>query len=805
MNAFTTNRSTNRSANRSTNRPRHLRHATLAIAAGAAVTAAPASAQTAIEANMGSAGRGAAVLSREHAQRVDNLIAQMTVEEKVGQMMQLALEVMTAQNADGKNNIVLDMDKARNIVVNYAAGSILNTATVALTPETWRSVVGDLQKLASEETRLGVPLIYGVDSVHGANYVVGATIFPHNLTLAASFEPELARLAGIVTSAETRVCGPNWNFAPVCDVARNAAWSRVFETFGEDAHLAAEMASATVIGMQGAVPASNGALDLTGAATMAATAKHFVGYSDPRTGRDRTPAYITDTDMHEIFLPPFDASFDAGVRTIMINSGDVNGIAVHASKPILTGLLREEMNYDGVAITDWLDILKLRDWHRVAETERDATRMAIEAGVDMAMTPYTPSFADTLVSLVNDGEISEARIDQSVRRILALKAELGLFESLMPAPDAIASIGSEQSNQLSLDAARRSITLLRNENSTLPLAEGAKILVAGPAADDLAPLHGSWTYSWQGTDRSLYPETPTVVDALRERFGDDNVTYRKGSTFDEPGDINAAVNAARSADVVVLCVGEEPSVEKPGDIKDLRMSDAQRRLAAALTRSGKPVVLALITNRPRIITDVEEGMDAIIWTGHPGPHGPTALAEILAGDVNPSGRLPFTYPNHVNELLPYNHKASDAIGPDGDVGGFEPLFDFGSGMSYTTFGYDALRVAPASSSGSDGLMVSVRVRNTGERSGAEVVKLYVTDEFATIAPRVRMLKGFNKVDLEAGASETVRFTLSMDDLAVFDTDGSTFFEPGLFTIRVGDQSDTIRVHADGSVTRDTEG
>ncbi|USN99711.1 MAG: glycoside hydrolase family 3 C-terminal domain-containing protein [Phycisphaeraceae bacterium] len=735
------------------------------------------------------AGLGAPELTPDQARRVDELLSRMTLDEKVGQMMQLTLETVAAQTAMATRPFVLDEAKARSMIVDHHTGSMLNAAGVAMTPDQWRDIVGRLQQIATGETRLGVPLIYGIDSVHGANYVKGATIFPHNLTLAATFEPGLSRKAGYYTAAESRACGLAWNFAPVCGLARMPAWSRVFETFGEDPCLAGAMAAVSVEGQQGD--------DLSAATAVAATAKHFLGYSVPRTGRDRTPAYIPDTELMDTYLPPFEEAFAAGARTIMVNSSEINGVPVHASQRILTDLLRGRVGFEGLVVTDWADIQKLVNWHRVAENETEATRLAVDAGIDMAMTPLDTRFAGQLAGLVRSGAISESRIDESVRRILALKMELGLFEHPMPGEDETIEIGSDEAQMLSLEIARRGVTLLRNRENLLPLSGREKLLVTGPTADSVVPLHGAWTYSWQGTDTALYPDTPTVLDEIRHRFGDERVAYEPGASFDEAGDLDAVARAAADADVVILCLGAQPSAEKPGDIANLDISPAQQQLAEAIVETGKPVVLLLIENRPRIITAFEKGVDAVLWAGHPGPHGSRALAEIIAGDVNPSGRLPFSYPRDPQGLLTYDHKHSERFDAGGHgERGYDPLFAFGEGLSYTTFEYTGLEIdVPASFPETGKVAVRVRVRNTGARDGAEVVGLYLTDEVASITPRVRRLKAFDKIDLRAGEERTVSFDLGPDAFLMVDAGGRREFEPGAFAIQIGDQSQTFRIPA----------
>lgn len=728
--------------------------------------------------------RGLPELSPAEWDRIDHLLSVMSLEQKAGQMVQLTLGSMTSEVVTPDGPAVLDFDLAREAIVGKGIGSILNTAWVAMPPEPWREIVAEVQRIAVEESPHGIPLLYGIDSVHGANYITGATLFPHNLTLGATWNPELARQSGAVAAADSRAVGLAWNFAPVADVGRAPGWSRIFETFGEDPYLAGTMASAAIEGMQGG--------DLSASTSVAATAKHFLGYGDPRTGRDRTPAIISVPDLHEIHVAPFEKAFDAGVRTIMVNSGEMNGTPVHADPRILTDLLRHEMGFAGVVVTDWRDVEKLIDMHGVAENEREATFLAVHAGIDMAMTPNDADFADHVVALVEEGRLSEARIDASVRRILALKMELGLFERALPEPSAMEVIGSAASESISLNAAREGITLLRNRNGILPLAEGSRVLVTGPTSDELMSLHGAWSYSWQGNEANLFPESPTVADAIAERFGEANVTHVPGASFDAAVDLDAAMAAAAAADVVVLCLGEPPSTEEPGDIDDLTISASQIELARAMAASGKPVVLVLITNRPRIITAFEAEMAGVLWAGHPGPFGPQALAEILAGDVNPSGKLPMSYPKYPNALLTYDRKLSETPGEaDPPGGGYKPLFPFGAGLGYTTFDYADL-VVTVPGVGEDGLEGPVRVEltvtNTGDRSGMDAVQVFVRDHVASVTPRLEELRAFTKISLDAGETRTVSFELPAAEFSIIDRDGQRVFEAGTFTIRVGDES-----------------
>lgn len=715
------------------------------------------------------------------ADPVEALLAQMTVEEKAGHMTLLTLEALSSSPENATSTHKLDMAKVRAALVDKHVGGVLNQWDAGFTPPYWREVIGQIQDVATTQTRLKIPVIYGVDSVHGANYILSATLFPQNLTLAATWNPALARRAGQITAAETRAVGINWNYAPVCDVGRQPLWSRFFETFGEDPTLCAIMAAETIRGMQG-----DGLASPTG---IAACGKHFLAYSLPRSGKDRTPTQIGPAELHDIFVPPFRAAFDAGVASVMVNSGEINGVPVHASPDILTGLLREQMGFQGLVVTDWEDVGKLAAIHRVAENEKDAARLAVLAGIDMSMVPLNTRFADQLVELVKEGALTEARLDASVRRILRTKRDLGLFEQPMPDAALVDTIGSPAHAEASLAAAREGIVLLRNRGALLPLPPQTKVLVTGPTADALQPVYGAWSYTWQGREGKFYPDSPTMLDALRAALGEANVAYQPGASYNAPAEIDAAVKAAADADVVVLCLGEEPATEKPGDINDLTLPAAQLDLAAALAATGKRVILVLFENRPRLFPEVEAEMDAVLWAGHPGPFGPQAVAEILTGVTNPSGKLPFTYPQATGDLVTYDRKHAEDQSPDFQANAYRPLFEFGSGLSFTSFAARELSVTGSE----DGVVVTVTVANTGPRAGAEVVQLYVSDLVASVTPHVQRLKGFRKITLDPGQQQKVTFELSPDDLAVVRHDGSRAFEPGAFAFRVGDQRTEARV------------
>ncbi|MFL5387076.1 MAG: glycoside hydrolase family 3 N-terminal domain-containing protein [Longimicrobiaceae bacterium] len=710
-------------------------------------------------------------LAEARRARVDSLLAAMTLEEKVGQMTQLTLSVFAARGTSQRDSVRLDTAKLREGIVRRHIGSILNVDQGALGVEGWHALIRQVQGMAARETRLGIPILYGIDFVHGSNYLREGTIFPQNLALAATFDTALARRAAEITADEAYASGLPWNFAPVLDVGRQPLWPRFYETFGEDPFLAAAMGRSQVVGMQS-----------TG--RVAATLKHYLGYSNPRSGHDRTPAYMSVREVRESYLPPFAAAVRAGARAVMVNSGDLDGEPLHASRYWLTGVLRGELGFEGVVVSDWSDIINLHTRHRVAPTLKDAVRMAVLAGIDVSMTPTDYQFADDLVALVREGAIPESRIDQSVRRILTLKAELGLFDAPVPDERAARRVGSEASAAVSLRAAREAITLLKNEGGVLPLRKGARILLTGPAAHSLTALNGGWTYTWQGIDPAHYPAGPrTLLEAMLKRARD--VRYVPGSGFhDDSLDAAAAARAARDADVAVVAIGEDAYAETPGNIDDLTLPEPQLRLVEAIEATGTPVVLVLVEGRPRVISRVADAAKAVVMAYTPGMQGGEALAEVLFGEVNPSGKLPFTYPRAVNQLVPYDHVRTDELGPT-NANAFNPLFEFGRGLSYTTFAYSELKPGAATLHPGGTLPVAVTVRNTGQREGTETVLLFLRQRFASIAPVVRRLRGFQRVTLRPGEARTVTFTLSASDLTYVGRDGRPVLEPGVFDVMVG--------------------
>ena len=723
--------------------------------------------------------------------KIDALIKRMTIEEKVGQMTQLTIDMVTTGD---DQEVKIDDAKLQKAIVDYKVGSILNVNNQAITLDDWHRIIGPIQQSA-QKTRLKIPIIYGVDSIHGANYVQGSTLFPQEIGMAATWNPALMRRAAEIAAMETRAAGVTWSFSPVLDVGRNQSWPRFWETFGEDPYLATVMGTAFVRGLEGDNVASG--------KHVAASLKHYVGYSLPLTGRDRTPAWIPEHSLREYFLPPFASAVKAGARTVMINSADINGVPGHINKHLMTDVLKGELGFDGFIVSDWEDIKKLVTQWRVAADEKEATRLAVMAGIDMSMVPLSYSFSDNLIALVKEKRVPMSRIDDAVRRILRVKFELGLFENAMPDNSLRSNHGRAEYANVALDAAHESIVLLKNQNHGLPISKTVKVLVTGPTADSLISLNNGWTYVWQGSEPGLYPkDKPTIQKAIESKIGDAKFTYVPGTRIvrransasnsnptdiDEIVDIDAAVTAAKKSDVVVLCLGEGSYTEHPGSIPDLTLSEIQLDFAEKIIATGKPVVLVLAEGRPRVISRIADKVNAIVLAPDPGNEGGTAVADVLFGDYNPNGKLPYTYPRSPGYLTTYDANAFERVLDSRKLPSFQPQFEFGSGLSYTTFEYSDLRALPAMApQGSVG--VSLNVKNTGPRAGKETVIVYVRDEVATLTPAAKRVRRFAKVSLAPGETRQLGFTLRPEDLGYIGLDNKLHFEPGDFTVFVGNQS-----------------
>ena len=719
--------------------------------------------------------------------KVNALISKMSIEEKVGQMTQLNLDVISKGEVYNlKEPHELDEAKLRKAIVEYKVGSILNCGGHTYTKEHWYEIIHRIQELATKETKLKIPILYGIDAIHGVNYTVGATLFPQPLAQAATWNPQLAEQAAAITAYEVRASGIPWNFSPVLDIGRQPLWSRFFETYGEDVYLASEFTSSVIKGYQGN--------DISDKNKVAACMKHFLGYSYPISGKDRTPAWIPERELREYFLPTFKTAIENGAKTVMINSGEINGVPVHASKEILTKLLREELKFTGVAVTDWEDIIKLYKIHRVASSLKEAVKIAINAGIDLSMVPNDYEFSDLLIQLIKEKQVPMSRIDEAVKRILTLKFELGLFERPETNYKDYPEFGSDKSKEVSYNSAVESITLLKNEKNILPLTKEKKVLVCGPSANSLNILNGAWTHTWQGVDTNFNTKGKlTILQAVKNISGNDKVTYVLGSTLEEEKSIPSAVEAAKNCDVVIACLGEIPSTEKPGDIEDLLLSNAQIQMVKELVKTGKPVVIVLVENRPRIIREIADKVQGIVMAYLPGDEGGRAIASVLYGDENPSGKLPFTYPRHTGSLITYDHKYSEKLDKNFGENGYNPQFPFGFGLSYTSFEYSDLTFSKDSLSANEKLNVSVKIKNTGSRKGKEVVQMYISDLYASITPSVKKLKGFQKIELNAGEAKELSFVLSKKDYEFIGANNKSTFEPGDFEISIGNLKKKFKI------------
>jgi beta-glucosidase len=710
---------------------------------------------------------------------LDELMAKMTLEEKVGQMLNLTLATVAKEK---DNPITLDSAKLRDVLIKHHTGNIQNVINHAYTLTEWHSLVNTIQSIAIKESRLKIPMMYCIDAVHGTNFTLGSTLFPHNLGLAATRNPALVQQCSEITAKEVRASGIRYNFSPVLDVGRQPLWPRFAETFGEDTYLVKTLGTASVKGYEGT--------DLKSVNGVAACMKHFVGYSHPASGKDRAPAYIPDIVLREYYLPTFQSAIDAGARTLMVNSADVNGRPLHASKYWLTEVLRNELGFKGMVISDWEDVKKLHERHRIADSQKEAVRIAVEAGIDMCIVPYDFTFSDYLIELVKEGKIPESRINASVKRILQLKQELGLFDQPYVEKEAIKNFGLPEYSAIALEAARESITLLKNEKGVLPLPKNKKVLVTGPSANSVTALHGAWSYTWQGQKPQYFsPTTKSILEAVKQKIGANNAVYFKGTGFDTLQDHVAALQAANSVDYIVVCLGEEAYAETPGNIHDLELPEAQRTFIKDLAKTGKPIVLVLTEGRPRIINKIEPFAQGIILTYWPGSQGANALADILFGDYNPNGKLPFTYPRFIGDLLTYDHKLLDEAvevqEPYSYTYKFNPQFQFGHGLSYTAFTYSNLTLNTQTLTGNNPLQVSVTVKNSGSIAGKETIELYSKDIFASITPPVKRLRRFSKIALNAGESKTVTFQIDAQDLSFMNNDLKRVTENGDFEIIVG--------------------
>ena len=725
---------------------------------------------------------------------VEKTLSQMTLEEKVGQMTEIGIDILGHFEGD---EWVMDLDKVENVIGKYKVGSILNTPVVGQTPEKWQEIIGLIQDVSMRE--IGIPCIYGLDMNHGASYVMGATYFPQNINIGASFNPQLAYEAGVVTAYESRASNCPWTYCPTVDLSRDPRWPRVWENYGEDPLVNAVIGAAAVRGLQGEDP------NHVGPENIAVSVKHYMGYGNPRTGKDRTPAYIPESELREKCFAPFKACVEAGALTIMVNSSSVNGVPVHANKELITDWLKEGLNWDGMVVTDWSDIINLYTREGVAADKKEAIEIAINAGIDMTMEPYDLNFCTLLLELVDEGRVSMDRIDDAVRRVLRLKYRLGLFETPNTLLENYPKFGSEEFAQVATRAAEESEVLLKNAGNILPLKKGQKILVTGPNANSMRCLNGGWSYSWQGHLADRYTtQYNTIYEAVCNKFGKRNVILEQGVTYVAEGSyeeenapqIGKAVKAAAKADVILVCIGENSYCETPGNLSDLALSENQRNLVKALAKTGKPIVMILNEGRPRLINDIEPLADAIIDILLPSNYGGDALANILAGDVNPSAKLPYTYPRHQAALTTYDYRISEET--DTMEGAYDynavvsVQWPFGFGLSYTTFEYSNFQCSVEEFDADTELVFTVDVKNTGKVAGKEVVMLYSRDMVASMVPENRRLRAFDKVEIQPGETVTVTLKIKGSDLAFVNPEGEWTLEPGDFRMQAGNQTLMIK-------------
>ena len=727
--------------------------------------------------------------------QVEQTLKKLTLEEKIGQMMELVTDLFGANDKNGV--FYIDEHKTDSILSRYKIGSILNAPnTCAPTAKQWEKYIAQIQKISMK--RIGIPCVFGLDQNHGSTYTQGGTLFPQNINVAATFNREIARRSAEATAYETRAVSVPWTYSPTVDLGRDARWPRIWENFGEDCYLSSEMGKAMVYGFQGEDPNN---IDQYHIAT---SMKHFMGYGVPWTGKDRTPAYISPADLREKHFAPFLAGLQAGALTVMVNSASVNGMPMHANKDILTGWLKEETGWDGVLITDWADINNLYTREMIAKDKKDALRIAINAGIDMIMEPYSCDACGYLIELVKEGKIPMSRIDDACRRVLRMKYRLDLFKNPTQKLKNYPKFGGEEFAKLALEGATESMVLLKNEGNILPLQHGKKILLTGPNANQMRCLDGGWSYTWQGHRADEFAgKYNTIYEAFCNEYGKENVILNQGVTYNEKGkyweenepQIQGAVDAAKNVDVIVACIGENSYTETPGNLTDLWLSENQRNLVKELAKTGKPVVLVLNEGRPRLIADIEPLAQGIIDILIPGNMGGDALVNLVSGKSNFSGKMPYTYPKEINSLANYDFKKSE------EVGTMEGAYDynakitqqwgFGYGLSYTSYKYSNLKVSQSDFRHGDIIKVSVDVKNTGKVAGKESVLLFSSDLIASMVPDGRRLRAFNKIELQPGETKTVTFELKADDLAFVGWDGKWRLEEGDFKLMIADQSADI--------------
>jgi|FLOH01.1.fsa_nt_gi beta-glucosidase len=712
-------------------------------------------------------------------QKIKDILSQMTLKEKAGQMLNIGLpSVLTGGYWDARDSAVFDGERFKKFIIDNAVGSIHNTPGYPAAKEDWYRIIKEIQDSAMGKTRLGIPVLYGIDNIHGANYVNGSVIFPHQIAVAATWNTELSRIGGKITSYESRAASLPWNFNPNADVAMSPLWGRIGESFGEDPYLISEMTAAYIQGSQ-----QNGLQDTT---STAVCLKHFIGYGAGRNGKDRANALIPENSLRQYFLPPFEKAIKNGAMGVMISSNAVNGIPCHINKKYITDILKDELNFKGVVISDFSDVEFLVGAHLSSKDKREATKMAVNAGLDIIMNPYNADIVAIIVDLVNSGDVPMSRIDDAVTRVLRLKFYLNLFKTPYNNPENYTEFASEAHIEANYKTAGEAITLLKNKKNILPLLTAKKILLTGYTANSINALNGAWSRSFLGTDTKFNDPTKlTILEAIKKQVGKNNVEFIQGTDYLKDINSDIAVKKANDADYIIVCVGEIPATEKPSDINELELPKAQQELVKKLAKTGKPIILVLVEGRPRIIRGIEPLADAIVMGYLPGQEGGRAISDVLFGKLNPSGKLPYTYPKYSGNFLTYYHKKTDIRDVNWGFDGFYPQYEFGFGLSYTSYKYSDLKISKDTLRGAEQFNISIGVKNTGDLEGKEIVEVFVKDMVAKVSPDSKKLVRFTKVNLKPGEMKTLHFSLTSKDLASVGIENKWLTEEGDFELQIG--------------------
>ena len=713
--------------------------------------------------------------------KISVLLNKMTLKEKASQMLNIGLPaVLTGEYWDVREKAVFDVKKFKKYIIGLNVGSIHNTPGPGYLADNkeWHSIIKTIQDSAIKKSRLGIPILYGIDNIHGANYIAKSVMFPHQIAMAATWNPQLTEISAKITSYESKSASLPWNFNPNADVAMSPLWGRISESFGEDPYLVSEMTNAYVRGSQ-----QN---DLGNSQNSAVCLKHFLGYGAGRNGKDRANAIISERDLRQYFLPPFEKAIAEGAMGVMISSNAVNGIPCHSNKYYITDILKGELGFKGVVISDFNDLEYLVAAHQTAKDLRDATKQAVNAGLDLIMNPFDAKVVDIIVDLVENDEIPMSRIDDAVTRVLRLKFQLNLFEVPYNNPDDFTEIGSEKHISENYNAASEAITLLKNNGAILPLKKNKKVLVTGYGSNSINALNGAWSRTFLGQDTKYNdPTKKTVLEAIKKEIGNNNVEFVEGVNYLENINTSKAVAKAKTVDYIVVCVGEIPATEKPSDINELDLPEVQQNLVKKLAKLNKPIILVMLQGRPRIIREIEPLVDGILMAYYPGQEGGRAISDILYGKINPSGKLPYTYPKFSGNALTYYHKKTDIRDVNWGYDGFYPQYEFGYGLSYTNFKYSNLKISKDIIRNNDSIQVSIRVKNTGKMQGKEVVELFIKDLIASVSPDSKKLIRFQKINLKAGESKIVKFKISSKDLSFVGIDNKWIVEDGEFEVLVG--------------------